>query len=147
MRSGQFCSCLTQYPFPFLGKPGSPSWRPPRGGLDPRWLVRNDDGSDVSSHDVNPIQLCSTGFPVGFRVTAFSPMLAITWLSPQVIVGDAVTLASERDGISPSRKLSCLGSVGIAPFFHLASRPQVISLFRLNESHTESYAKAASLTG
>ena len=59
----------------------------------------------------------------------------------QVAVGDAVTPASRRDGISPSRKLSCLGSVEITLFFHLASRPQTNCLFRLNESHTENHAK------
>jgi hypothetical protein len=42
--------------------------------LDPadnlRRLVARDDDSDVSSSPIH-MQLCSTGFPVGFEVTAF----------------------------------------------------------------------------
>ena len=56
-------------------------------------------------------------------------------------MGDAVTPASGREGISRSRKLSCQGSVGIAPLVNLASRPQTDCLFRLNESHAGTYAK------
>ena len=44
-----------------------------------------------------------------------------------MIVGDAGTPASGRDGISPSRKLSCQGSVGITPLLNLASRPQTFA--------------------
>ena len=140
MRSGQFCSCLTRFPFPFWA-----SQTLQNGESIPRWLVRTDDGSNMGSHDVNLIQLCSTGFSVGFRVTAFSPMLATTWLSPQIAVGDAVTPASRRDGISPSRKLSCQDSIRIPPLFNLASCPQANCLFKLNESHTETYAKAVTV--
>jgi hypothetical protein len=37
---------------------------------NPRRLVARDDDSDVSSSPIH-MQLCSTGFPVGFEVTAF----------------------------------------------------------------------------
>jgi hypothetical protein len=62
-------------PRPRVGIPAvyspCPFWTKP---INPRWLVLGDDDSDVSSLPTH-VQLYSTEFPVGFRVTAFHPRI------------------------------------------------------------------------
>ncbi|MDZ4877037.1 MAG: hypothetical protein CLLPBCKN_006472 [Chroococcidiopsis cubana SAG 39.79] len=59
---GRLGNRLSLLSFPILGKPVNPSG-----------LVHVDDGSNVDSLQVSHIQLGSTEFPNGFRVTAFYP--------------------------------------------------------------------------
>jgi len=63
-------------PFPILGKPGSLSRETPERRIIPAlaWFQWRRFWHGFKF--VNLGQLCSAGFPVGFRVTAFSPMLA-----------------------------------------------------------------------
>lgn len=63
-------------------------------------------------------------------------------LSTPITVGDAVTSASRRDGITPSRKLSYQGALGLLPLSALSAIPKYCYLFRLNESHEILVAKA-----
>ena len=102
-------------PFPILGKPGSPSGDPRKGGLFPRWLGFNDDGSGMGSSLLTLASYAERGSRSGSGLPPFRPCL-LRWVVNPVTVVDAVTPASGRDGISPSRKLSCQDSIRIPPY-------------------------------
>ena len=102
-------------PFPILGKPGSPNGDPRKGGLSPRWLGFNDDGSGMGSSLLTLASYARRGSQSGSGLPPFLPCLLPLVVNP-ITVGDAVTPASGRDRISLSRKLSCQDYMRIPPY-------------------------------
>lgn len=98
-----------------MGKPGSPKGDLQNGGLIPRWLGFNDDGSDMGSSLLTLASYARRGSRSGSELPPFRPCLLRLVVNPIAVV-DAVTPASGRDGISPSRKLSCQDSIQIPPY-------------------------------
>ena len=115
MHLGQTGNCLARFPFPFWASLVLRMETPDEGGLFPRWLGFNDDGSNMGSSLLTLASYAGRGSQSGSGLPPFLPCLLSLVVNP-ITVGDAVTPASGRDGISPSRKLSCQDSIRIPPY-------------------------------